>query len=664
MLLNLREWIELRACILALLVIRFSVIYWLVVLTAKMFTREPLLYLYSPAEYTHETVPIGALLLIQVTALVYQLLTRTAFGKAADSFLLFERSPWIAGVSTIAFWMWTESKPAPGSSYLPLAALAFVSILCSIAVRWGPMARDSRRRQAAVQVIGSGEEGARVVRATKPTKTFASIAGHQAVKDRLLAAAKAVLQPSSKRSASLPRNGIMLYGEPGNGKTVFAEALAGELRLPLLTLSQADVASKWIGEKTSRVRQVFEAAVRQGPCILFLDEVDSFLTSRDDADPGSVKEDRDLVNALLTLTVDIRRSRVVLIAATNYLERLDAAAVREGRFDFKIEIPPPDLEGRTALLKEGLARSMPGVSVPAELVDSVAQRWNGYSSKRVLAVVEELPAVLRGARRTTPVFQDFMDALRSVQGHAASRLEHVKSLNELVLPQRTRHSLENIAKRMHDPERTERLGGSLPTGVLFYGPAGTGKTAAAKALGKQLGWTFLTATGAELARDVASLEKIYRKAKELRPALVFVDEADELIQDRGYSAATHATNKLLTLMDGATDRVRDVVWIAATNHVNQVDAALLRGGRFTEKVAFELPSQDDLRAHIEAWLQAKSLRLEAGLDGGTVVEIIGSVSIATAEAVVQSAVNLAIGRGTPVVLSREDVEEAVLLVVG
>jgi len=224
--------------------------------------------------------------------------------------------------------------------------------------------------------------------------------------------------------------------------------------------------------------------------------------------------------------------------------------------------------------------------------------------------------------------------------------------------------LENMASRMQDPEQTERLGGSLPTGVLFYGPPGTGKTAAAKALAKYLGWTFLTATGAELSRDVSALDKIYRRAMDLRPALVFIDEADELIQDRGYSAATHATNKLLTLMDGAMDRVRDVVWIAATNNVEQVDTALLRGGRFTEKVSFELPSQDDLRAHIEAWLQARSLRLEPGFDGGAAAEIFGSVSIATAEAVVQSAVNLAIGRGTPIVLSREDVEEAVRLVVG
>lgn len=148
-----------------------------------------------------------------------------------------------------------------------------------------------------------------------------------------------------------------------------------------------------------------------------------------------------------------------------------------------------------------------------------------------------------------------------------------------------------------------------------------------------------------LARTIAD-------RSEFRPALVFFDEADELIQERSYSVATQATNKLLTLMDGASDRARDVMWIAATNHPDQVDAALLRGGRFTEKVSFELPSRSDLLAHTSTWLKERGLRLEPGFDDRARVESMGSVSIATAEAVVQSAVNPAIVRGTPVVVSR------------
>src|SRR5206468_1045178 len=134
--------------------------------------------------------------------------------------------------------------------------------------------------------------------------------------------------------------------------------------------------------------------------------------------------------------------------------------------------------------------------------------------------------------RSTPDFQAFMSALRAVQGHTAPRLENARSLDQLALSERTRRGLDNLCARMADPERTERNGGTLPTGVLFFGPPGTGKTAAARALAKQLAWTFLPATGAELARDVTALDRLYSKAMDLRPAVIFVDEADDLVRDR------------------------------------------------------------------------------------------------------------------------------------
>jgi transitional endoplasmic reticulum ATPase len=666
MLHSIIDWIEYRACILAYIVVRIAGIYWVVVLAAKFFTREPLLYLYSRAEYTQETVPVMAVLVVELIAFIYQLLTRTAFGRAMDSVLLFDLSPKISAASTIVFVMWVSSKPAPGARYLPLAALTAVSILGAVAVRWGRLARDSERARVAISPGGEPEEAATAVtRMSVPTRTFADIHGNAHVKERLLLAANAVIQADKKTSIEPARNGILLHGAPGNGKTVFAEALAGELRLPLLTLSYGDVASRWVGEKTSRVRAAFQEAVRGAPCVLLIDEVDSFLESRGASGAGALKEDRDLVNALLTLMVDIRQSKVLLIAATNHLERLDPAAVREGRFDFKIEIPPPDLHARAGLLRQRLGELLPNANLASELIDSVARRWNGYSTKRILAIAEELPAVLRRTGRTTPDFKDFMYALRAVQGHAALSLDNVRDLASLVLSDRTRLGIRNVVTRMADPEDTERHGGTLPTGIIFAGPPGTGKTAAAKALAKELGWTFLPATGAELSRDVDALNRLYVKAKDLRPAIIFVDECDELLRHREFSGATQATNKLLTIMDGAADRVRDVVWIAATNHLDQIDPAMLRAGRFTEKVMFELPAQEAVEAHLTEWLHVRNVVLEPGLVVAALVEMMGEVSVANAEGVAQAAVNLAISRGTrPVLITRQDVAHAIELVIG
>jgi transitional endoplasmic reticulum ATPase len=317
------------------------------------------------------------------------------------------------------------------------------------------------------------------------------------------------------------------------------------------------------------------------------------------------------------------------------------------------------------LLVEGLKRFLPHARTPIGVIEAVARRWNGFSSKRILAVVEELPNVLSSAGRETPDFGDFMSALRAVQGHATRTLERVRPLSDLILSDRTRRGLGNVLARMADPENTERHGGTLPTGVIFFGPPGTGKTAAAKALATELGWTFLAATGGELSRGVESLDRIYAKARDLRPAIVFIDEADDLLRDRNFSAATEATNKLLTIMDGVGDRVHDVVWIAATNHLEQIDSAMLRGGRFSEKVEFQLPSKEALVNHVMVWLHTRLIQLEPGLQALEIIEMIGEVSIANAEALIQAAVNLAIARGPkPVIVTRQDVWNAIDLVMG
>lgn len=503
-----------------------------------------------------------------------------------------------------------------------------------------------------------------VARAETPSITFKDIHGNTEIKARLLQAGQAII--ARKNDGASPRNGILLSGEPGNGKTVFAEALAGELRLPLLKLTHSDVASQWVGERTSRIKRAFDQAIRSQPCALFIDEIDSFIPDRSSGH-SSVKEDTDVVNSLLTLLVDIRKHKVLVIAATNHMDRLDSAAVREGRFDFKVEITPPDMEARIGLLAMGIRANMKGYSADEATIKNVAARWNGFSVKRILAVTEELPSYLQernGGRQVT--FDDFMAALRRVQGRRGSTPESAIPLDQLILSAESRESLDMLANRLRDPLRVERLGGSLPTGVLFYGPPGTGKTSVCKSLAKEVGWAFLPTSGAELARDPKGLQKLYDKAKELRPAIIFIDEADDLLRDRGYSNSTEATNKLLTIMDGSGDRVRDVLFVAATNNPDQIDSALLRGGRFTEKVGFELPRQEQMVQHIESWISKRNLGLAGDVSATRIAADLGAQSIANVDAVLQHAVNRAISRTSSdtVVLAYADVKAGITTVLG
>ena len=495
--------------------------------------------------------------------------------------------------------------------------------------------------------------------------TLVDIFGNEDIKLRILAAARKILDPDRKTSDT--RNGILMFGEPGNGKTVFAEALAGELRLPLFKLTHADVASVYVGGRTTFVVSAFNQAIAAAPCVFFIDEIDSFLASREGANHSTVKEDLDVVNTLLTMTVDLRRHPVILMAATNHIDRLDGAGIREGRFDFKVEITPPDAAARIGLLTSGLKKNLPELRVDTDLIASVARRWNGFSVKRMLAVTEELPSYLarHGGAKTAVSYEDFMGALRSIQGRRGVVPENVKPLNELVMSPRARDMIGQITGRLQDPEYTEHHGGTLPTGVLFYGPPGTGKTATAKAIAHEIEWGFLPVTGADMARDPKLLESTYAKARELRPCLIFIDEADELLKSRDFSSGSEATNKLLTLMDGVNDRVKDVVWIAATNNPDTIDSALLRSGRFTEKVLFELPTPAQLDTHVAHWFKARQVNLADKLTAQDVAHIIGVQSIANAEGVMQAALNGAIARrAEPVVVGREDLRSAIESVLG
>jgi transitional endoplasmic reticulum ATPase len=548
-----------------------------------------------------------------------------------------------------ALWSLYGTKTA-ATNYVLVGAFGAVTFLSWVIIRTGWLYGFAIAERSQMQYGGSPEQAQHesVARKEKSKITFADILGNAAIKRRLLEAAKAITAPKSESGAA--RNGILLHGEPGNGKTVFADALAGELKLPILKLTHSDVASRWVGERTEKIKAAFDQAIRSQPCVLFIDEIDSFIPDRSGASTQT-KEDTDVVNSLLTLLVDVRKHKVVVMAATNYMDRLDGAAVREGRFDFKVEITPPDEEARVGLLSSGLKKNMKKVIADQSTIQNVAQRWNGFSVKRILAVTEELPsywAELKesGTVKTKLEYDDFMAALRRIQGRKGSSPENVKPMSDLMFPEVTKEALNMLSSRLRDPQRVERLGGTLPSGVLFYGPPGTGKTAACKALAKEVQWAFLIATGTDLARDPKGLDKLYAQAKELRPCIVFIDEADDLVRSREYSSNTEATNKLLTIMDGVNDRVRDVVWIAATNHPDQVDQALLRGGRFTEKVEFVRPDEDQLSEHIGKWLKTRKIALESGLTADHVAGLVGDESIANLEAVLQYAVNRSISKST------------------
>jgi transitional endoplasmic reticulum ATPase len=470
-----------------------------------------------------------------------------------------------------------------------------------------------------------------------PRYTFADIVGMSETKRRLRAAADDILAGGQDA-----RNGALLFGEPGNGKTLFAEALAGELKVPFFSIAYGDVASKWINETPQNIKAVFQAARRLGHGVLFIDEIDSFLKSRGQ-DGSSVRSmDQDITNVMLTEIVALRGTKIVLLAATNLREQMDAAGIREGRFDFQIEVPPPDQEAREALLRRGVLQIFEDVD--ASTLTSLARRWEGFSAARLTALGKQLKEMRRDGtigENDSVTVELGMQAMRLLQGRRGRLPERVKSIDEIIMPAASRDALKQLAFRLQNLEDLEKINAKIPTGLIFWGPPGTGKTQAAMALAKQSGFAFLPITGAEIMSRPGAWDQLVREARDIRPCLVFLDEADDILRNVRQSHVGTLTKKILTTIDGGAGRAPDVLYVAATNHYDLLDPAVVRGGRFELKVAFDVPQSQDMAIYVN---QAILKHSEAGyvFPEDAIDMLCASLqgrSIADADAIIQAVID-------------------------
>lgn len=486
----------------------------------------------------------------------------------------------------------------------------------------------------------------------KPAFSFKDVEGMTGLKAQLLEAVA--------KNKSDMKNGILFSGDPGNGKTFIAEALAGELNYKFMPITIADIKSRWSGQTTEQLKAVFNAASNCGPVVLFFDECDSMLRDRSGmmgSDPGGASGDAlGTANAFLTGIVDIRRNKnVIVMAASNYRDQLDAAATRDGRFDFKIEIPNPDREARLGLLN----KFSKGVTYEDGVLDRLVKRWEGFSVVRIRSIAEKISDNAKAQGRTAVGVKDAMAALRSIQGSLGESLpEDTPKLTDMHFDEAERKKLMSLAKRMENIEEVERMGGQVPKGILFSGPPGTGKTAVAKALAMTSGWAFLSTSGNQLLSAPEEFIKILNKARDLRPCIVFIDESDDVLMDRASNPyGKSATNRLLAEMDG-TKQLNDIMFVAATNHPDSLDSAAVRGGRFSERYEFKKPEDDTVLLMVREWIDARRVTtpFHAEFKPETVAKFLEGLAPADIKDKLQQAVNTGVGR----MLSDGGVEQIML----
>mgnify|MGYP003807200817 FL=1 len=400
-----------------------------------------------------------------------------------------------------------------------------------------------------------------------------------------------------------PPKGVLLHGPPGTGKTLIAKAVANETNANFFSIAGPEVMSKYYGESEQRLREIFEEANRNTPSIIFIDELDSIAPKRGDV-TGEVE--RRVVAQLLAMMDGLKeRGQVVVIGATNRIDAIDPALRRPGRFDREIEIGVPDRIDRMEILQIHV-RNMP-IDESVNL-DDLADRTNGFVGADISALCKE--AAMKVLRRHLPDIsfdddipqdvldqmsvtgQDFENALKEIEPSAMR--EVLVEISDVswkdvggigTLRQEIVESVEWPLKR---PAKFEEMGIRPPRGVLLYGPPGTGKTLIARAVAKETKANFISVKGPQLlSKWVGESEKavreVFKKARQVSPAIVFFDELDAIApmrgMEEGHRTSERVVNQLLAELDGL-ETLKDVVVIAATNRPDIIDPALLRSGRF------------------------------------------------------------------------------------
>ena len=419
-----------------------------------------------------------------------------------------------------------------------------------------------------------------------------------------------------------PPKGVLLHGPPGTGKTRLARAVANESEASFFTINGPEIMGSAYGESERRLREVFEEAAKSSPSIVFIDEIDSIAPKRSQS-PGEAE--KRLVAQLLTLMDGLHaRSHIVVIAATNRPDALDEALRRPGRFDREIVIGVPDESGRREVL--GIhTRGMPlGEGVD---LDELARTTHGFVGADIAALARE--AAIEAVRRIMPQLdleaqtipaevledlcvtrEDFLAALKRVQPSAMREvMVQVPNIGwaDIGGADEAQEKLkEGIELPLKHPEAFRRLGIRPAKGFLLYGPPGTGKTLLAKAVAKESEANFISVKSSDLlskwyGESEQQLSRLFARARQVAPCVIFIDEIDSLVPARGTSGnepqvTARVVNTMLAEMDGM-EELASVVLIGATNRPGLVDPALLRPGRLDELVYVGTPDAKG-REHI------------------------------------------------------------------
>jgi cell division protease FtsH len=287
----------------------------------------------------------------------------------------------------------TNFQPGQSDSFFSTALLYWLPTIALIGV-WIFFIRQMQNGSG--KAMGFGKSKAKLLTEKQGRVTFEDVAGVEEAKDDLVEIVDFLKDPHKfqRLGGKIPK-GALLVGPPGTGKTLLARAIAGEANVPFFTISGSDFVEMFVGVGASRVRDMFEQAKKNAPCIIFIDEIDAVGRHRGAGLGGGNDEREQTLNQLLVEMDGFEANEgVILIAATNRPDVLDPALLRPGRFDRQIVVPNPDVTGREHILKVHM-RNVP--LAPDIDAKTIARGTPGFSGADLANLVNE--AALLAARR-------------------------------------------------------------------------------------------------------------------------------------------------------------------------------------------------------------------------------------------------------------------------